>query len=48
LEHQDNVAAVGESKLSIHGNVVAGGEVNIVILFASALSSIILYGIQDK
>jgi hypothetical protein len=39
LEHQNNVPAVGESKLSIQGNVVG---VNLVNLFASVLSIIYL------
>jgi hypothetical protein len=48
LEHQNNVAAVVEYKLSIQSNVVAVMEVNIVILFASVLSIVNLYEIQDK
>jgi hypothetical protein len=48
LEHQNNVAAVGEYKLSIQSNVFAVMEVNIVILFASVLSIINLDEIHDK
>jgi prolipoprotein diacylglyceryltransferase len=47
LEHQNNVAAVAEAKLSIQSNIVCW-EVIIVILFASVLSIINLYEIQEK
>jgi hypothetical protein len=47
LEHQNNVVAVAESKLSIQSKIVCW-EVNIVILFASVLSIINLYEIQEE
>jgi hypothetical protein len=48
LEHQHNVVAVGEFKLSIQSNVFAVIEGNMVILFASVLFIINLHEIQDS
>jgi hypothetical protein len=46
LEHQNNVAAVAEYKLSIQSKIVCW-EVNFVTLFAAVLCIINLYQIQE-